>query len=821
MKNMGIKKTISGVIILFIMISIFHFPVKADDVFYNLNLNANGGVFEYYGGLNDERDYPIGLDERLGDYGGFGIEFPLPREGFVLTGWDDADTGEFISIDDFYDLKLTRDLSLLAHWEEAWNVTFDFNGGRYEEAEEYIYNQKRLAKVQRQIKKGNNIEDNVFDEGIATKGDAVFEGWMIEDTDTIITDLTLYRPESDVTLKARWSDDKPIGFKVNVDAGDGIFAENGRPVVELMIAYNESMGEIRCYQPIRENRTLCGLTDTETGEDYGEYYYTHVPDRDMYFSINWKPVYSVIWHPEDDEAYDSYWGSGGYLVDRAFFDMHQQMSDEYYPKEISLKGKALLGWCKEGDENRTIITDLSELDPDSENTLVPVWGDGYKITVHANGGTYYEDRDYYEFMIPQGQSLKDVLFPTPITPKNMMFTYWTDAATGEKVDINDFTPESDVEFIAHWANVNVMIFKPNGGKFVWDSSGWVSYNDLSWRIVDGEKTGIVFGEGEYPIVNKDGCYDLDGWAIEGDYSGEIIKDIYSYVPTGKTVLVAQWVIKHTPETVPGADPTCTEKGYTEEIHCSKCNAVIQKSEEIPAKGHLYDDGEITKEPTYDETGIKLFTCTVCGETKTENIPCIDRPLWPFRDIAEGDTLADEVFYAYTNNIVGGFSQPDGNGKVDFKPAKNVSRSQFAIMLYNLAGKPDTSDIDFTKYSFVDVPAGTKGYNEIAWAASNNIISGYSGNMFKPNNPITRAQIAIMLKRYSDFMGFQRKYEYGVYDITTFADYNDISAGARESVQWAVDNGVLTGTPSKLKPNGSTRRDQCAAVLGRFYKGIGQ
>ena len=44
MKNMGIKKTISGVIILFIMISIFHFPVKADDVFYNLNLNANGGI---------------------------------------------------------------------------------------------------------------------------------------------------------------------------------------------------------------------------------------------------------------------------------------------------------------------------------------------------------------------------------------------------------------------------------------------------------------------------------------------------------------------------------------------------------------------------------------------------------------------------------------------------------------------------------------------------------------------------------------------------------------------------------------------------------
>ncbi len=38
------------------------------------------------------------------------------------------------------------------------------------------------------------------------------------------------------------------------------------------------------------------------------------------------------------------------------------------------------------------------------------------------------------------------------------------------------------------------------------------------------------------------------------------------------------------------------------------------------ENHIWNDGEVTAEPTCTETGTKLFTCTSCGETKTETIP---------------------------------------------------------------------------------------------------------------------------------------------------------------------------------------------------------
>lgn len=42
----------------------------------------------------------------------------------------------------------------------------------------------------------------------------------------------------------------------------------------------------------------------------------------------------------------------------------------------------------------------------------------------------------------------------------------------------------------------------------------------------------------------------------------------------------------------------------------------------PETEHSYDEGVITKEPACTETGERLFTCTGCGETKTEEIPVL-------------------------------------------------------------------------------------------------------------------------------------------------------------------------------------------------------
>lgn len=67
------------------------------------------------------------------------------------------------------------------------------------------------------------------------------------------------------------------------------------------------------------------------------------------------------------------------------------------------------------------------------------------------------------------------------------------------------------------------------------------------------------------------------------------------------------------------EPTCTEAGvktYT----CTTCGAT--KTEEIPATGHTWNDGEVTTAATCTEAGVKTYTCTVCNATKPEAIEAL-------------------------------------------------------------------------------------------------------------------------------------------------------------------------------------------------------
>lgn len=66
------------------------------------------------------------------------------------------------------------------------------------------------------------------------------------------------------------------------------------------------------------------------------------------------------------------------------------------------------------------------------------------------------------------------------------------------------------------------------------------------------------------------------------------------------------------------------------------------------------------------------------------------------------------------------------------------------VLYRLADEPDvTADNPFT-----DVPAGQWYTNAVIWAAANGIVSGFGDGTFRPNEPATRAQAAVMLCGYA-------------------------------------------------------------------------
>ena len=52
--------------------------------------------------------------------------------------------------------------------------------------------------------------------------------------------------------------------------------------------------------------------------------------------------------------------------------------------------------------------------------------------------------------------------------------------------------------------------------------------------------------------------------------------------------------------------------------------MIKAQEEVAALGHKWDSGKVTKKPTYTAKGTKTYTCTVCSDTKTEDIPVLKR-----------------------------------------------------------------------------------------------------------------------------------------------------------------------------------------------------
>ena len=99
------------------------------------------------------------------------------------------------------------------------------------------------------------------------------------------------------------------------------------------------------------------------------------------------------------------------------------------------------------------------------------------------------------------------------------------------------------------------------------------------------------------------------------YTGDTYcNDCQTVVETG-TVIPATGH-QHT-EIRRAAAATCIAEGYTGDTYCKDCQSIVKTGTVITAKGHSWNNGVITKEPTETEDGEKTYTCTACGETKTE------------------------------------------------------------------------------------------------------------------------------------------------------------------------------------------------------------
>ena len=103
---------------------------------------------------------------------------------------------------------------------------------------------------------------------------------------------------------------------------------------------------------------------------------------------------------------------------------------------------------------------------------------------------------------------------------------------------------------------------------------------------------------------------------------------------------------------------------------------------------------------------------------------------------------------------------------------------------------------------------------VYWARLNGIAGGYDDATFGPNAPINREQMAVMMYRYAQYMGYDTTQ--GGMAIREYADYGQVSSYALEAMDWANATGIVTGTSeSTLSPQGQATRAQAAAMFTRF------
>ena len=171
----------------------------------------------------------------------------------------------------------------------------------------------------------------------------------------------------------------------------------------------------------------------------------------------------------------------------------------------------------------------------------------------------------------------------------------------------------------------------------------------------------------------------------------------------------------------------------------------------------------------------------------------------FIDVAPNAWYKDAVQYAYDNGLMTGVSD------TEFAPEATTTRAMIVSILARLEGVERAEAA-----GFADV--NDEWYaTAVNWAANVGVVNGYEDNTFRPNQPITREQLAAILMNYANYKGQDVSNRA---DLTTYTDQP--STWAEETMSWAVAEGLISGvTNTELQPQGNATRAQVAAILQRF------
>ncbi len=281
---------------------------------------------------------------------------------------------------------------------------------------------------------------------------------------------------------------------------------------------------------------------------------------------------------------------------------------------------------------------------------------------------------------------------------------------------------------------------------VMDDNGLVIYGPKSLTLKSDDKFGLTglssldhtdldytanadnsFVESIKAISNKG----LDGWmyAVNG-----VLPEVAA---VNKTLVDGDEVLWYYSKSAASGVPAFPGKGFTD--LGTNMNWAKEAIEALAARGIITGVGDNKFEPGRPITRAE-FSKIVTSTLELENVVYTGG----FSDVTVGKWYADPIATMVKNGLAQGY--PNGT----FNPNANITRNEVAKVIHSMQKEVAPSN---AKLSFTDsntVPAWAN--NSVAYAVEKALITGYPDNTFKGQNPMTRAEVAVVLYRYIKMMG---------------------------------------------------------------------
>lgn len=138
----------------------------------------------------------------------------------------------------------------------------------------------------------------------------------------------------------------------------------------------------------------------------------------------------------------------------------------------------------------------------------------------------------------------------------------------------------------------------------------------------------------------------------------------------------------------------------------------------------------------------------------------------FSDVDAGVWYAEAVIYCREHELMGGI------GDNRFAPESSLTRAQLATVLYRIEGEPAVAGTD----AFSDTADGAWYSDAVLWASQEEVMGGYGGGRFGPDDPVTREQMTAIPWRYAGSPAA---------DPASLSDADSMASYAVPAVNWAV------------------------------------